>query len=344
MTKANDPKSKGLLPGARSLPTDLADQAILALEVAAQKRRARVLESIEEVLEAVEMEAGPHKATVANDWTFPITVPPFSSIHDGFPSADLPSPAYTPVGRMLGKHKITGTKMRKVLHRMKGIVMQRHDVGPIIHVVIAPPPPVGAALSTLRTTMASRRCMFGAQKVMLEKGGPIGSCTLTNWPPTPMLFCGDPIPLPFACAPSSHWNTVSFSMSWNDYLLGASMIAIDIAVSFLFSKITFGKHAGEKGEVALRAAMESTLMATPKAALTSAAETGAVMNLGAEGQQSDFTVLDFHVWSYSIQLEKVVKDGEIDMMPVAELSPDDPDADDPRAMISFLPGRYGEPI
>jgi hypothetical protein len=50
-------------------------------------------------------------------------------------------------------------------------------------------------------------------------------------------------------------------------------------------------------------------------------------------------------WSYSIQLEKVVvKDGEIDMMPVADLSPDDPDADDPGARISFLPGRYGEPI
>jgi hypothetical protein len=104
---------------------------------------------------------------------------------------------------------------------------------------------VGVALSLLATASASRKCMFGAQKIKLEKAGVLGSCTLTNWPPTPMLFCADPVPIPLACTPQAHLNKISFGMSWKDYALGFTLIAIDMVVSYAFSKIEPGGKAGE---------------------------------------------------------------------------------------------------
>ena len=311
------------------------------------------------VLAAAEDAAGPHKPSIATDWTVALTPIPNASLHDSFPAVESPCPTFTPAGASLGKHKLTGTKMRKVLHLKKPIVMQGHDVGPIIHVVLAPDPAGATALSILRTAFASRKCMFGAGRIALEKGGVLGSCTLTNWPPTPMLYCFDPVPLPMACTPQSHLNTISFSMTWKDYLLGATLIAIDMVVSFAFSAFSSAVFGGGpvsdnlKGTEAAKAAtmkavqeaLGGAYLERGQSTVTQCLETLPIALLAEPGHEHEVTWLDLHVWSFSTTYERgeggemreVVRDKD-----GSAPAPNDPDADDPLARYSYNPATWGD--
>jgi hypothetical protein len=225
----------------------------LSLEIEQQLARDEQQNEVEKILIATENKMGPHKPTIANDITMPLATVPFVSVHAGFPTVEAPWPAYSPPGEVLGKNKLTGKKLKKVLHRRKGVVLQGHDVGPILHAVITLPPPLALALSAATTALASRKCMFGAAKIVLEQTAPIGSCTLTNWPPTPMLFCFDPVPMPLACAPTSHWNTIRFPMTGMDYLFGWAEIGVDMILSALISEL--GSSYGPVEGVLFGAAM-----------------------------------------------------------------------------------------
>ena len=264
-------------------------------------------EAVAQANAKAEATASPHKPTISSDWTAVLLPIPNASLHDGFGALDLPRPAYSLIGDAIGKNKLTGKAVKKITHKRRAIVMQGHDVGPpTVHAVFAPPPPLGVALSLLRTAKASRKCMFGAQNITLEKAGVLGSCTLTNWPPTPLLFCADPVPLPLACAPQSHFSTISFGMSWKDYALGYTLIAVDMLVSLAFSKMNLVDTEGlDAASGAAVGAVEGLIMGSPQATVTSLWEMAAYSLLAEPGHEHEIVWLELPgVASASTSLEK----------------------------------------
>lgn len=290
---------------------------------------ARRREVQQRLLEAAERAMGPHVVTLASDFTFVLLPSPSLTMHVAFPAAESPVPMDWEGGEMVGKHKLTGKGMARTLHRGKGIAMLDHDCGPaIVHIVLASVPITIASLSTLATMFSSRKCMFGAAKVLLERKGNVGACTLTNIPPTPMLVCSDPVPLPGVCAPQSHSNTLRFKMTWADYVLGLLAIGTEQVISIIASKVAGfvfggGKQAAAEGvrkavaqalsptEAVVDFVGGSVAMLPVKSVLISALKLGEVAVLGEPAQRTSLTPVDVQFWSYSIEFEKTENGLEI---------------------------------
>jgi hypothetical protein len=187
---------------------------------------------------------GPHKPTITNDITMS-GGPASMSVHQGlapYPTYEQHFPACNPIDAWMGKRKLSASAAKKTLHRKRPIVLQGHDLRLIPHAVFAPLPPEQLALLAKCTFLSSRKCVFGAAKIMIDKTAPLGSCTLFNWPPTPMVFCADPISLPLGCAPTSHFNHVRFHMSMLDYVMGWIDIGVDMVVSAILAHDKTGMH------------------------------------------------------------------------------------------------------
>jgi hypothetical protein len=289
----------------------------------AAKRTEAVQAEIVQACVDVENKMGAHKPATANNLSLTLGGPPCVGVHSGFPAAESPWPAFSPPGELLGKHKLTGKKHKRVLHHRQGVVLQGHDIGPLLHVVFAVEPIASAALSALATAFASRKCMFGAAKIVLETTAPLGSCTLTNWPPTPMLYCFDPVPMPFGCAPQSHLNTIRFPMSGMDYLFGWVEIGVDIALSAITSAIQSAASPSPTPDMSVLEKVDpqmDLLMGTPKAQVKSAVMVAVLYGAGESGRRVDATYLDAGFVSASVTVEKT-DDG----IRIVESSPDDPD-------------------
>jgi hypothetical protein len=194
----------------------------------------------------LEVTMGPHKPTISTDLTVSGGLGSMS-VHQGlapYPTYELHLTACNPIDGWMGKRKLSAAGAKRTLHKHRPIVLQGHDVRLIPHMVIAPIPECDALIVKC-TFLASRKCMFGAAKIVIDQTAPLGSCTLLNWPPTPMVFCADPLSLPLGDAPTSHFNTVRFHMSMLDYVMAWVEIGVDMIVDAALEAASSDKPAPE---------------------------------------------------------------------------------------------------
>jgi hypothetical protein len=64
-------------------------------------------------------------------------------------------------------------------------------------------------------------------------------CVMVAWPPSPMVYCANPMSPPLADAVTSYLNTVKVGMTLADWLIGA----VSIAASMLIDKFLGGDQA-----------------------------------------------------------------------------------------------------
>lgn len=171
---------------------------------------------------------------------FPVTISPDISLHaiimsphnylSGSTGVYTPGPAgldaeaaanmWWPPGALFNKAKFTKT----VKHRNLTIMLEDHDLGPLLLHVPLIPIPDNVLSVALHTIKSSRKTMFSAGEVQAN-GAPIGCVTL--WPPTPMLTCGNPVPAPYAISPTNFTNTVRVGLSGWDLAAGWVAIAVE---------------------------------------------------------------------------------------------------------------------
>ncbi len=191
-----------------------------------------------------------------------IPLPPFPPIPPPLPGMPLslaacaieaPVNAWWPPGAALGSHKFTST----VFHNGMQICLHGHDCGKFIpHLQILPA--FNNMLTFLHIPFSSRKANFSASTVLMN-GAPTACMTLIAWPPTPMTYCANPMGMPLADAPTSHFNTVEVRMTLADWLAGAFAIAASMIIDHLLGKggtRSFGQAAGK--DIAKSKAGQST--------------------------------------------------------------------------------------
>lgn len=183
-----------------------------------------------------------------------IPMPPFPPVPPPLPgmplslaaaAIEVPVNAWWPPGVLL-KHKFTDN----VLHAGMKICLDGHDCGWLIpHVQVTP------AINNILTLMlhiplSSRKANFSAATVVMN-GKPVACMTMIAWPPTPMTYCADPINMPLADAPTSHFNTVEVGVTLGDWLIGAFGIAANMILDYALFKWkggtrNFGQRASRR--------------------------------------------------------------------------------------------------
>ncbi len=179
-----------------------------------------------------------------------IPLPPFPPLPPPMPAMPLslaacaieaPTNAWWPPGGALGSHKFTST----VFHNGMQICLAGHDCGKFIpHLQILPA--FNNLLTFVQIPFSSRKANFSSSTVLMN-GTPTACMTMIAWPPTPMTYCANPISMPLADAPTSHFNTVEVRMTLADWLAGAFAIAAGMILDWVTrsSSKDFGKAAGK---------------------------------------------------------------------------------------------------
>lgn len=141
---------------------------------------------------------------------------------------EIPVTMFWPPGFALGQNKLTST----VYHHGMTIALDGHDCGIlIIHVQFAPAP--NNMLTLLHIPFSSRKVAFSASTVTMN-GTPTACATMIAWPPTPMIYCAEPMSPPLASAPTSHFNSVVVGMTLGDWLFGAISVAASMILDWIF--------------------------------------------------------------------------------------------------------------
>lgn len=131
-------------------------------------------------------------------------------------------------GMFIGKNKLSSN----VLHKDWSIVLDGHDVGPLVpHVFSAPPDNIHLAIQTIQS---SRKSNFCAGEVICN-GTPIACCTIFELAiPTPMSACSiTPCPM-LGSGMSVLTNSVIVGMHWIDVVAGWVGVIIDSLISIAF--------------------------------------------------------------------------------------------------------------
>lgn len=201
---------------------------------------------------------------------FPLTathhfapVPPVPPVPPPLPAApltlaacafEIPATMFWPPGNLFGKNKLTST----VKHNNCTITLDGHDCGVMIpHVQMAPAP--NNMMTAIHIPFSSRKSMFCASTVVMN-GKSVACNTLIGLPPTPMMYCADPISMPLASGDTSHLNSVSVGMNffW-DWVIGAATIAASMLIDrYLDSKSPF--NAPENWRALAREALQKTIL------------------------------------------------------------------------------------
>ena len=166
-----------------------------------------------------------------------LPLPPVPPVPPPTPAAPLslaacaiepPVNMWWPPGMAMGSNKFTTT----VFHQGMGIAQDGHDCGVMIpHVQVAPAP--NNMLTPLHILFSSRKSMFVASKVVMDGKSP-ACCVMFALPPSPMVYCADPMSPPLADAVTSYLNTVKVGMTLADFLIGAFAIAAAMVIDYIF--------------------------------------------------------------------------------------------------------------
>ena len=148
-------------------------------------------------------------------------------------------------GFVLGKNKFTDT----VFHKGGFIMLEGHDIGPLIPDVTIPPTNIWYLKMW---PLSSRKVMFSASTVKMRSKA-TGCAAI--WPPyTILISCGEPVSLPASRSLLSNLNTVKVGLTWGDFFAGLLTIVVSIGLDLLFKAI--GDKLGAKD--AARAAFQAT--------------------------------------------------------------------------------------
>lgn len=170
---------------------------------------------------------------------FPPIPPPLPGLPLSLAACALESPvnAWWPPGYALGGSQFTTT----VFHQGMAICLDGHDCGKFIpHLQVSPAP--NNLLTLTHIPFSSRKANFSASTVKMN-GKPVAGMTAIAWPPTPMTYCSDPINMPLADAPTSHFNTVTVHIGLWDWLAGAFAVTAGMLLDYLL----FRWNGGTKG-------------------------------------------------------------------------------------------------
>jgi hypothetical protein len=143
-------------------------------------------------------------------------------------AAEIPVNMMWPPGMAMGSNKFTTT----VFHQGMGIALDGHDCGiMIVHVQMAPAP--NNMLTPLHIAFSSRKSMFSASTVQMN-GKNTACCVMFALPPSPMVYCAEPMSPPLADAVTSYLNTLYVGMTLADFLVGAVSIAAAMVLDWVF--------------------------------------------------------------------------------------------------------------
>lgn len=131
-------------------------------------------------------------------------------------------------GMALGQNKLT----RTVVHRRAGIVQDGHDVGSMIpHVSV----PAYNVLTPVQMLFSKRKSCFFEPRIRLERRFAT-ACSMLAWPPTPMMSCNDPVPLPIASMVTNELlGRVEIGMTPGAYAMSYLAVAATMVVHRLTS-------------------------------------------------------------------------------------------------------------
>jgi hypothetical protein len=180
-------------------------------------------------------------------------------------AAEIPVNMMWPPGMATGSNKFTTT----VIHQGMCIALDGHDCGiMIVHVQMAPAP--NNMFTPMQIAFSSRKSMFSASTVQMN-GKNTGCCAMVALPPSPMVYCADPMSPPLADAVTSYLNTVYVGMTLADFLVGAVSIAASMILDWVFrakgpGDLDIGEQlvskvfgGGSIAEVAIRNAVGATV-------------------------------------------------------------------------------------
>ncbi|HUN80810.1 MAG TPA: hypothetical protein VMV81_04795 [Phycisphaerae bacterium] len=172
-------------------------------------------------------------ATGTHDFTpvppVPPTPPPLPAAPLSLAACAIESPTnmWWPPGMAMGSNKFTST----VFHQGMGIAQDGHDCGALIPHLQVAPAPNNMLTPLVHIPFSSRKSMFVASTVAMDGKSP-ACCTMFGLPPSPMVYCANPMSPPLADAVTSYLNTVTVGMTLADFLIGA----VTIAASMLIDK------------------------------------------------------------------------------------------------------------
>jgi hypothetical protein len=130
-------------------------------------------------------------------------------------------------GFLLNKNKFTTT----VFHKGMPIVLDQHDVGPLIPDITIP---FNNLYYVVLWPMSSRKIVFAAYKVQMN-GTPVAMTDILS--ALPMLSCGNPVsnPLVFSVIPAT--NTVDVGYELADLIVGLVLIAVTMIGDYIAYRI-----------------------------------------------------------------------------------------------------------
>jgi hypothetical protein len=121
-------------------------------------------------------------------------------------------------GLLLGKNKFTST----VKHKSLPIVLDQHDVGPLIPDITIP---FNNLYYVVMWPMSARKIVFAAYKVQMN-GKPVGMTDILSL--LPMLSCGNPVSNPLVFSIIAATNTVDVGYELADLVVGLVLIAFTL--------------------------------------------------------------------------------------------------------------------
>lgn len=177
---------------------------------------------------------GEHKVTTAGNHTVMCGI----TIHKDFPIPvqvhyEAPVRAFYAPG--MSAHALTSS----VFHRELRIAKDGHDCGPfILHIPLS----MMNVLLTIIIPNSERKVLFSASTVLME-GTPTACANM--WPYTPMLACSELFAMPNTFPIDNDVNKVLVGMTWQDWVAGIAIFAVDAIVGILTLGPDPGSLAGE---------------------------------------------------------------------------------------------------
>lgn len=182
----------------------------------------------------------------------PVPATPLTLVACAF---EIPVTMLWPPGNLLGKNKLTTT----VKHNDCTITQDGHDCGSmIVHAQMLPAP--NNLMTAVQIPFSSRKSMFSASTVTMNKKS-VACNTLVGLPPTPMMYCANPMSMPLGSGDTSHLNSVSVGMTWVDIVLGVLAIAASMIIDKLLNPPSkFKAEAPKGGQDVIQEILEKALL------------------------------------------------------------------------------------
>jgi hypothetical protein len=156
-------------------------------------------------------------------WHFFVPIPPLPPTPVPAFAMEMFALQMWTAGLLLGKNKFTST----VTHKNLPIVLDTHDVGPLIPDITIP---FNNLYYLVMWPMSARKIVFAAYKVQMN-GKPVGMTDILSI--LPMLSCGNPVSNPLVFSIIAATNTLDVGYELADLAVGLVLIAFTLVGDLL---------------------------------------------------------------------------------------------------------------